>query len=195
MTLNTCKSKFHIKYIYIRSLVSFYIFCENLLHLSVIWRYLMSYRAVLCPFPNGPRLEKVWEAWLLTYYILNSIEIKLANYKLSFRQKDTERVWKATVDLYSCKMVIDKKLGLTPRIVHWIHTITIRLAFLHSILVWWPIMYRRIHLGWLTKVQTITSLYITEALRNTPSDVLDIPSPTTIGSGGERNGDVIGKSP
>jgi len=94
--------------------------------------------------------------------------------KLNWKVHVDAKCQKALVAFYQLRRVTGKTWGYSPKIVHWIYTMVIRPMLSYAAVVWWP----RVNFSTVEKqlehVQRIACLYITGAIRTTPTTALEI---------------------
>ena len=96
---------------------------------------------------------------------------------------DSKLKWKTHVDAKCRKAIVafsqlckttDKTWGYSPRVVHWIYTMVIRPMLTYAAVVWWPrINYSTVDMQ-LEHVQRLACLYITGAMRTSPTIALEL---------------------
>ena len=74
---------------------------------------------------------------------------------------------------YTCKKTFGKRWGLKPYIVHWMYTAVIRPILTYGALVWWRAINTKSHISMLNKVQRLSCLSITGAIKSTPQASLE----------------------
>ena len=97
---------------------------------------------------------------------------------------DSKLKWKAHVDSKCRKAIVAfsllrRTIGKTwgrysPKVVHWIYTMVIRPMLTYAPVVWWPqINYSTVDMQ-LEHVQRLACLYITGAMRTSPTIALEM---------------------
>lgn len=76
--------------------------------------------------------------------------------------------------LYSSKRVIGKKLVLSPSICRWVYTAVVRPIILYGVIVWWPALVKASNRNLLSKVQRMSIISISRAIRTTPNYALNV---------------------
>lgn len=94
--------------------------------------------------------------------------------KLNWNSNILERVKKANIALYSCKKTVGKKWGLKPMVAQWVYTAVVRPILLYGVVVWWTALVKLTKYKMLDKVQRSAEIYISGALRTTPTAALNI---------------------
>jgi len=81
---------------------------------------------------------------------------------------------KALISLNQLRRSIGKTWGLTPRTTRWIYTAIIRPSLTYAAVVWWPRVKLKTAGRKLEHLQRLACLFITGALRTTPTKALEI---------------------
>jgi len=93
--------------------------------------------------------------------------------KLSWKDNLICRVDKASTALYTCKQMVGKKWGLTPKTTYWIYTAIVRPILTYGCFVWWNCLSKVSNQNILNKVQRSACILITGAMKTTPSNALN----------------------
>ena len=93
---------------------------------------------------------------------------------LTWRDNIENRIKKANNALYISKQLIGKKWGLKPKLIHWIYTAVVRPILTYGCVVWWTALNKKTYLENITKVQRLACLFITGAMRSTPTSALEV---------------------
>jgi len=64
--------------------------------------------------------------------------------------------------------------GMTPKVVHWLYTAVIRPMFCYAAVIWWPRTTYKTVSRQLEHLQRLACLYISGAVRTTPTAALEI---------------------
>jgi len=118
--------------------------------------------------------------------ILNNCNLSFSDHArylglvLKWGLNNQARTKKATIALYSCKIAIGLRWGMSPRIVNWIYTAVVKPILLYGVPLWWTALHKQCILTPLNKVQRMAALCISGALRTTPNEalnaILNLPS-------------------
>jgi len=92
---------------------------------------------------------------------------------------------KALAAFYQVRTATSKTWGTSPKVVHWIYTAVIRPMLTYVAVIWWPRARYITVSKQLAHVQRFACLYITGAMRTTPTAAMEllvglVPLPTFI---------------
>ncbi|MBZ5796185.1 hypothetical protein K8353_39400, partial [Burkholderia contaminans] len=76
--------------------------------------------------------------------------------------------------LMVAKRAHGKTWGARPNMVHWMYTMVVKPMITYASLVWWPKMQQTKAIIELSKVQRLSCLGITGAIRNTPTAAMEV---------------------
>ena len=94
--------------------------------------------------------------------------------KLNWKKHVDTKVEKALVAFYQVKRAVGKTWGLSPRIVHWLYVTVIRPVITYAAVVWWKRTELCTVIKQLEHLQRIACLYITGAMRTTPTAAIEL---------------------
>lgn len=80
---------------------------------------------------------------------------------------------KATIALLTCRRLLGKKWGLSPRMTLWSYKAIIRPMITYASLVWWPITKLKTAQMQLNKLQRLACLSITGAITTCPTAAME----------------------
>ena len=98
----------------------------------------------------------------------------LLDHKLSFRHHVEHKCRKAIMAFHQVRRCTGKIWGYSPRIIHWLYTMVIRPMFSYAAVIWWPRVNFITVKKSLEHVQRLACLYITSAIRTTPTIALEL---------------------
>jgi retron-type reverse transcriptase len=93
--------------------------------------------------------------------------------KLTWNAHLTRTIKQATVAFWSCKRLLGKTWGLSPKLIYWSYRTIIRPIITYAALIWWPKMNQKIASERLSKVQRLACLGITGAMPTCPTAALE----------------------
>jgi ribonuclease HI len=94
--------------------------------------------------------------------------------KLNWKDHVDHKCQKALAAFYQVRRAVGKTWGLSPKVVHWIYTVIIRPMITYAAVVWWRRTNLTTVIKQLERIQRITCLYITGAMRTTPTAALEL---------------------
>jgi len=94
--------------------------------------------------------------------------------RLNWGLNNQQRTKTATFALYSCKKAIGLRWGMSPRIVNWMNTAVVKPILVYGVAQWWTALHKQFILTPLNKVQRMSALCISGALRTTPNEALNV---------------------
>ena len=94
--------------------------------------------------------------------------------KLNWKIHVDSRYQKAITSFYHVRRVTGKTWGLSPKVIRWIYTAIVRPMVAYGAAVWWPRADQKTVSIQLDRVQRLVCLYITGAVRTTPTSALEI---------------------
>jgi len=105
--------------------------------------------------------------------------------KLSWKLHVDAKCNKALAAFYQVRNATGKPWGTSPKVVHWIYMAVIRPMLAYAAVIWWPRARCITMSKQLTHVQQLVCLYITGAMRTTPTAAMEllvglVPLPTFI---------------
>jgi len=83
------------------------------------------------------------------------------------------KVKKAQNSMWACRRACGVMWGLKHRVVHWLYVAIIRPSVTFASLVWWPGCQTACAKRKLNRVQRLACLWITGAMRTTPSNAVE----------------------
>jgi hypothetical protein len=95
---------------------------------------------------------------------------------------DSRLTWRGHVEvkarkvhnlLWTCRRACEAGWGLRPKVVHWLYVAIVRRTISFAFLVWWPGCQTDSPKKKLSKVQRLTFLGITGAIRTTPTGAME----------------------
>nr|XP_022911150.1 uncharacterized protein LOC111422156 [Onthophagus taurus] len=121
---------------------------------------------------GNPRMPSLADTPLVLSKEVKYLGITLDN-KMTWRAHLDNRVKKAYVAFGQCRRAIGKTWGLSPRNALWIYTAVIRPMLTYGAVVWWSKTLQSTSTTALNKVQRLACLYVTGALRTTPTAAME----------------------
>jgi hypothetical protein len=94
--------------------------------------------------------------------------------KLNRNQHLQKIIRKALTTFAVVRHMYGKRWGLTPSVVHWLHTRVIRPSIFHAALVWWPKVKQRSTKTQLGRIQRMACLAITGAMKLIPTAAMEV---------------------
>lgn len=94
--------------------------------------------------------------------------------KLTFKAHIENKCRKAVMAFFQCKSALGRDWGISPRAAKWLYTMIIRTSLLHGVLVWWAAALNVVMQRKMRRVQRIALLFITGAVRTTPTAALEL---------------------
>ena len=93
--------------------------------------------------------------------------------KLNWSSHVERVIGKAYKAFWTCRGLVGKKWGISPKVYLWIYKTVVRPAMAYAALVWWPRCNLKTTVTKLSKVQRLACVGITGALRTTPTAALE----------------------
>ena len=93
--------------------------------------------------------------------------------KLTWKDNLICRIEKASTALYTCRQMVGKKWGLSPKITYWIYTAIVRPILTYGCFVWWNCLNKVSYQNLINKVQRSAGILITGAMKTTSSNALN----------------------
>jgi len=93
---------------------------------------------------------------------------------LSWKAHLEAKFQKAITAFYQLQRVTSVTWGMTPKFVHWLYTADIRPMFCYAAVIWWSRTTLTTVDRQLEHLQRLACLYITGAMRTTPTAALEI---------------------
>nr|XP_022902690.1 uncharacterized protein LOC111415306 [Onthophagus taurus] len=94
--------------------------------------------------------------------------------KLTWKSHLDNRVNKACVAFGQCRRAVGRTWGLSPKIALWIYTAVVRPMLTYGAVVWWTRTSKSTATTALNRIQRLACLYVTGALRSTPTAAMEI---------------------
>jgi hypothetical protein len=133
---------------------------------------------VIIPFTKKRVLKGLKEPSLFGKTIQLSTEVKYLKLTLdkgltwgAHLDKVTNRAYR---DFWTCKDTFRKTWGLSPWVVHWMHTMVVRPIITYAAMNWWPRLKYKTSQAKLSKLKRLACLGITGAMRTTPTAATEV---------------------
>ena len=94
--------------------------------------------------------------------------------KLTWKKHLDTRCQKALTAFYSVRRATGKTWGTSPKVVHWLYVAVIRPMLCYAAVVWWPRIQYATVVRQLEHLQRLACLYVTSAIRTTPTAALEL---------------------
>jgi len=94
--------------------------------------------------------------------------------KLNWKLHLEAKCRKATIAFHQVRRIAGVTWGMTPRVIHWLYTAVIRPIISYAAVVWWPRVTLITASKQLDHIQRLACLYITGAVRTTPTAALEL---------------------
>ena len=94
--------------------------------------------------------------------------------KLNWRLHVEAKCDKALISIHQLRRSVGKTWGISPKIAQWIYTAIIRPTITYAAVVWWSRVDKKVACNKLNHIQRLACLYITGAVRTTPTLALEI---------------------
>jgi len=94
--------------------------------------------------------------------------------KLSWKAHLDSRYSKAIFAFSQLRRVTGTTWGMTPKVVHWLYTAVVRPMFCYAAVIWWSRSTYRTVSKQLEHLQRLACLYISGAVRTTPTSALEV---------------------
>ena len=75
---------------------------------------------------------------------------------------------------YELRRAVGTTWGTSPKVVYWLYTVVIRPMIAYATVVWWPKVTYSTEAKQLEHIQRLACLYITGAMRTTPTAALEL---------------------
>ena len=85
-------------------------------------------------------------------------------------------MYRALISLHQLRRSVGKTWGISPKIAQWMYTVIIRPTITYAAVVWWARVEQKVAVASnkLDHIQRLACLYITDAMRTTPTLALEI---------------------
>jgi len=94
--------------------------------------------------------------------------------KLNWRLHVEAKCDKALISIHQLRRSVGKTWGISPKITQWMYTAIIRPTITYAAVVWWARVDKKVACNKLNHIQRLACLYITGAVRTTPTLALEI---------------------
>ena len=129
-------------------------------------------------FTRRYKPEKLKTITFFNNVLVTSDQVKylgvILDAKLSWKQQVEAKCKKALALMCQLRRVTGVTWGMTPKTVFWLYTTIIRPYISYAVVVWWPRVNLKTVNNQFEHIQRLACLYITGAMRTTPTAALEI---------------------
>ena len=93
--------------------------------------------------------------------------------KLNWKANIESRTKKGYAALYSCKNLLGKSWGLSPKLFYWLYSAVVRPVLCYGCIVWWDIVEKQINVKDFKKIHRMSLLGISRAKQSTSTAALE----------------------